>query len=367
VASFFERRLLAPAILLGAVYQLRQSQDHSFIAKATYSVLSILLSLFTFQVSVGRSRSELQVLLAGVSTVILTQVLLRITRSRLPRNTNVILSAYLCLSGLCVLLSSSQWVSEVTWLLRAVQTTSWTILLTGIPVALLGTKPILLQRMLALFMALQSAYMLLALSYEGLLLLVLGALLCAWVHMEFTDRNQHRNLTELQLNMAPQRPRNVVSSKDAFHSLFFLLFSVASFFGTGNIASLNSFDPRSIRCLVAVFSPFVMGGLLLLKVLIPFLAVAIFTRLVLHISRLHTRALVLLLLLFSDIMALHFFFLVTDEGSWQEIGTSLSHFVIAQATVIFLQVFIALAGFLLTFSRHSGQENLGEDVDIYVH
>ena len=42
--------------------------------------------------------------------------------------------------------------------------------------------------------------------------------------------------------------------------------NIFSFYLPGNIASLNSFDPRSIKCLVSVFSPFLMGGLLLLKV-----------------------------------------------------------------------------------------------------
>ena len=47
-------------------------------------------------------------------------------------------------------------------------------------------------------------------------------------------------------------------------------------------------------------------------------------------------------------MSLHFFFCVTDKGSWLEIGTSLSHFVIAEATAIFLLLFYALAGWMLT-------------------
>lgn len=59
------------------------------------------------------------------------------------------------------------------------------------------------------------------------------------------------------------------------HQLFFI---VLAFFGTGNLASVNSFDPSFVYCFVTVFSPFVMGGLLLLKILIPFLLVACFFR-----------------------------------------------------------------------------------------
>ena len=57
-----------------------------------------------------------------------------------------------------------------------------------------------------------------------------------------------------------------------------LFFIVLAFFGTGNIASINSFDPSFVYCFVTVFSPFVMGSLLLYKIIIPFLLVTCFFR-----------------------------------------------------------------------------------------
>ena len=68
------------------------------------------------------------------------------------------------------------------------------------------------------------------------------------------------------------------------------------------------------------------------QVLLPFLVVACFTYVIQRINRMNSRALFLLVLLFSDVLGLHFFFLVSDNGSWEEIGTSLSHFVIAEVT-----------------------------------
>ena len=49
-----------------------------------------------------------------------------------------------------------------------------------------------------------------------------------------------------------------------------------------------------------------------------------------------TQRLFLTVLLMSDVMSVHFFFLVTDAGSWQDIGFSISHHVIATGTSCFL-------------------------------
>ena len=73
-----------------------------------------------------------------------------------------------------------------------------------------------------------------------------------------------------------------------------------------------------------------------------------------RVNRMNSRALFLLVLLFSDVLGLHFFFLVRDTGSWEEIGTSLSHYVIAEATVIFLQLLFVAAGWMLKFSVAAG-------------
>ncbi len=96
-----------------------------------------------------------------------------------------------------------------------------------------------------------------------------------------------------------------------------------------------------------------MGAILLAKILIPFLLVACFFHLVKGLTRMHPRAFLLSIVLLSDAMGLHFFFLVTDSGSWLEIGSSLSRFVISEAAVIFLVVLLSLAGVVLTFAPFS--------------
>jgi phosphatidylinositol glycan class N len=108
-----------------------------------------------------------------------------------------------------------------------------------------------------------------------------------------------------------------------------------AFFGTGNIASLSSFTLESVYRLVTVFDPFLMGALLVYKILIPFFIVSsVFG--VLHYSLdLPPFSLFLIVLSTTDVMTLNFFFLVRDDGSWLEIGTSISHFIIASSFILF--------------------------------
>jgi Phosphatidylinositolglycan class N (PIG-N) len=44
----------------------------------------------------------------------------------------------------------------------------------------------------------------------------------------------------------------------------------------------------------------------------------------------------MIVLTISDIMTLNFFYLVRDEGSWLDIGTSISHFTISNLLILFV-------------------------------
>ena len=131
-----------------------------------------------------------------------------------------------------------------------------------------------------------------------------------------------------------------VTIADVSCILSFLFIIFYSFFATGNIASLNSFDPSSIRCFVAIFNPFLMGSLLLIKILLPFLVVSIFFIQIIWFRACDFSLVMNVLQMFCDILGLMFFNLVKGEGSWLDIGSSISHFVIVEGTTIFVVILL---------------------------
>lgn len=175
-------------------------------------------------------------------------------------------------------------------------------------------------RLIGIVLTLTPSFLLLSLSYEGLFFAVLVVALAVWIRLESAVAPSDSFWTQLR------------------RSYFFLFLTLLSFFGLGNLASLNSFDPSSVRCFVTTFSPFTMAGLLLWKISVPFIAVssALWAITVQH--QLPMRNIYLMILLQSGFMAVQFFHWVTSRGSWLDIGTSLSHYVIVQFTVLFVMV-----------------------------
>ncbi|CAH8509933.1 unnamed protein product [Schistosoma rodhaini] len=151
---------------------------------------------------------------------------------------------------------------------------------------------------------------------------------------------------------------NPLNLKRFRQSLFFIFLLIIGFFGTGNIASINSFDPRSTFCFTTILNPALMAILLLIKVMCPMLFLGvIYAAIQLHngnpdnySSSINSQrskrgyhsilAQTGVTAVLSNLIAIHFFVWLKDEGSWLDIGTSISHYVIAMS--------ISLAGFLFT-------------------
>uniref|UniRef100_A0A1B6L1H3 GPI ethanolamine phosphate transferase 1 n=1 Tax=Graphocephala atropunctata TaxID=36148 RepID=A0A1B6L1H3_9HEMI len=220
------------------------------------------------------------------------------------------------------------------------QTAAW--LLLGIsltlPLMTISEVPV---RFLSTGLGLAVPFLLLCVGHESFFLLALFFTLCVWLVVE--ARLCQVKITKMTFDEDSEVIYYSLSSDDFRKCFFFLVFVLLSFFGTGNVASVNSFDVSWVRCFVTKFSPFTMMALILLKTLIPFLLVACSFRAVNIFARVKAESMFVIVLIYCDVMGLHFLYSVTNTGSWLEIGTSVSHFVIMEATVLFVAALYFLA------------------------
>ena len=131
-------------------------------------------------------------------------------------------------------------------------------------------------------------------------------------------------------------PFRTLTLSDVRVSLFFLTLLQAAFFCTGNVASLSSFSLESVARLVPVFDPFSQGALLILKLMVPFALISANLGILNKRLGVAPSALFMVVMAISDFLTLHFFWVVRDEGSWLEIGSTISHFCIASLFCVFV-------------------------------
>ncbi|XP_044763394.1 GPI ethanolamine phosphate transferase 1-like [Coccinella septempunctata] len=213
------------------------------------------------------------------------------------------------------LLENSTFLKYVSWVL-------FFIPLVCIPFSV----KILELRIFTIFLAFSPFYLMTTMSYELIFLTLYCVLLTLWVKIEKSTRvvcyREFENFRKC---------------------LIFVSTILLGFFGTGNIASLNSFDPMWVRCFLTVFSPFTMTTLIMVKLLIPFLFSACVFRDIVLRTRMNLTSSFCVILLISDVMVFYFMYHIKNVGSWLEIGTSLSHFIVVECFTIGILVLYFVA------------------------
>ncbi|KAF2748611.1 GPI ethanolamine phosphate transferase 1 [Sporormia fimetaria CBS 119925] len=204
-------------------------------------------------------------------------------------------------------------------------------------------------RLVTIFLQFAPSFVILTISYEGLFYFVFCLTLFTWVHLE-TRIHSHQTRKRDPSGLVPSsngvKPTATPSPQSSTHrpltlsdartALFFFYLLQSAFFSTGNIASISSFSLDAVSRLIPVFDPFSQGALLMLKIMIPFAVMSA------HLGILNMRlgvapsALFMIVMAVADVMTLNFFYMVRDEGSWLDIGTTISHFVIASLLGVFV-------------------------------
>lgn len=217
-----------------------------------------------------------------------------------------------------------------------------------------------LHRLAIIFLAFGPLFIILTISYEGLFYFAISVTLLSWVRLE--HRVQERSKPSaarpddaasappevtspltLAVSAAEQRESALktgdyrsLTISDARICLFFLFMLQSAFFSTGNIASVSSFSLDAVYRLLPIFDPFSQGALLLLKLLAPFALVSANLGILTRRLRLRGGSLFAVVMGIGDYLTLRFFWEVRDEGSWLEIGESISMFVIASLLCVFV-------------------------------
>ena len=267
-----------------------------------------------------------------------------------------------------------------------------------------------LHRLVILFLTFSPIFIILTISYEGLFYFVFCATLVTWVRLEhhiYTYTRENRaspppspipapkplksamsdistqlrssnetsdleppplpptsdptatEATPPDVKPSPCSPYRPLTLSDARISLFFLYLLQSAFFSTGNIASISSFSLDSVYRLIPVFNPFSQGALLLLKLLIPFALISANLGILNQRLGVAPSSLFMVVMAISDVLTLNFFWMVRDEGSWLDIGTSISHFCIASMLCVFVAGLEFLSEVFVSGVEVAGEEEVG--------
>lgn len=160
---------------------------------------------------------------------------------------------------------------------------------------------------------------------------------------------------KLETSTPQYRPLQLSDTRIA---LFFFFFIQVAFFGTGNIASISSFSLDSVYRLIPIFNPFTMGALLIYKILIPFTLISAFLGILNKAIGVAPSAVFMVVMAISDVLTLNFFYMVKDEGSWLDIGTTISHFCIASLLFVFVSALELLSGLFVKGIKYDRDEEM---------
>ncbi|XP_017066637.1 GPI ethanolamine phosphate transferase 1 [Drosophila eugracilis] len=319
VFTFFERRLISLSFFAFASYygwsnfQRKSKEFFSWLA------LVVILSCFPLlPLSVGYQNGYL--LGAGVITILMNSLWNTKSRLSYKNHTKYCNALILLLTMVCAYLHSSELKTPLPLKLA-----SWLFLIYSFASILKSKETRLELRLAQIGFNLGTLYATLCTSYEAVFV----------------------QLLTIELNIS-LKAQNAQAEKSVLRLAFtLLLYTFFSLFGSGNIASISSFDPNIARCYLSHFYPFVIMGLVLLKLLVPVVLVMSVVYAQSEFVRQHEEQIFISLLLICDVMGLNFLFLVRNQGSWLDIGTSISHFVIMEVTTLVILLLFYTAKQLL--------------------
>ncbi|KIW66603.1 hypothetical protein PV04_05921 [Phialophora macrospora] len=373
VQAYFHRGILTVLYLLGAIFPASYSADfvkRNKLILVAWAAGCLVLSTFTLLPVVKVESSTMitagGLLMFAAGLLYLTfehDITLQSKSAGALRETNILSRTLMGLQIGVILLTVIVTRSSVASLQAKKglpignQVVGWVVLLVSIMLPFvhrIAPNKHYLHRLVIIFLTFSPSFVLLTISYEGLFYFAFCFTLLAWVRLEHaiqlhTFSHPQPNVSQspadsititskspTSSNMHPEQTFRTLSLPDVRRALFFLFFLQSAFFSTGNIASISSFSLDAVYRLIPIFDPFSQGALLLFKIMVPFAIISAALGILNRRLGLQSSALFMTVMSISDIMTLNFFWMVRDEGSWLDIGTTISHFVIGSLLCVFV-------------------------------
>ncbi|KKK23926.1 GPI-anchor biosynthetic protein [Aspergillus ochraceoroseus] len=378
VHSYFQREIYTVCFILGAFWPLFYGfgflKKHAALS-ATWAVGCLLMSTFTLLPAIKVedintiTYGAVLMLLAGLLYLLFEDNILGPTHHSLQHSTAVSRLGSRTIMGMQLGMVILAWIVTKSSIVSLQakqglpfgnQVVGWSVLVASLLLPFLHRlypNSHYLHRLIVLFLTFSPTFIILTISYEGLFYFVFCMTLITWVRLEHATYI-HTTATPLKRKNGTV-PTNSVASKgmstgataivegetyqfrtlsvsDARVALFFFFLLQSAFFSTGNIASISSFSLDSVYRLIPVFNPFSQGALLVFKILIPFAIISANLGILNRRLEVAPSALFMVVMSISDVMTLNFFYMVRDEGSWLDIGTTISHFCIASGLCTFV-------------------------------
>ncbi|KAK3113301.1 Glycosyl phosphatidyl inositol anchor synthesis [Teratosphaeriaceae sp. CCFEE 6253] len=387
VQSYYHREIYTACYLLAtawpALYGTDFLRNNAFLC-ATWALGCLSMSAFTLLPAI-KTESATTILIGGTLILLLGVAYIALEKSllltvaparqglRAPKadgTSRAVFGAQVGLIALAMLVTRSSVASlqAKQGLPLGTQMVGWVTLVASLVLPFLHAlqpRDHYLHRLVVIFLAFGPMFIILTISYEGLFYLAIAITLISWVRLE---HRIHQRFSPTSSPSSTQSPFELATSPasalsaandhepalktgayrsltvaDARICLFFLFLLQSAFFSTGNIASISSFSLDAVYRLLPIFDPFSQGALLLLKILAPFVLVSANLGILTRRLKLRGGSLFAVVMGIGDYMTLRFFWEVKDEGSWLDIGESITCFVIASMLCVFVAALEALS------------------------